>query len=76
MGKKDHSKSDNRAYLISALASIFTVIIITAIDILIDFLNAYDCKITPFLGKIAIIGVLIVVFFGIKNQYDKDHRIR
>ena len=76
MAKKDYSKSDNRNYLISLSASIFTVILITIVDAIIDIFNAYDCNITPFLAKIGIIGVLLVVFFSIKRQYNEDHRKR
>lgn len=76
MAKKNYTKTDSRAYLISLKASIFTVIIITIIDIIVDFFNAYDCNITPFLAKITIIGVLALVVFIINGQYNEDHRKR
>lgn len=76
MAKKDYSKSDNRAFTISLMASLFTVILITFIEIITDILNAYDCKITPFLAKILIMGILIVVLKYQWKDYNSNHRNR
>lgn len=69
MKKKDYSKTDNRAFIISLHASIITVIIIYIIELILDILNIFNFKITSFLGKIAIIGILIVVYRHFKKDY-------
>ena len=68
MVKKDDYNSDNREFNISLIASLFTVFLVTMIEIIVDILNAYVGGITPFLTKVVIAGVMAVMvgqFVGI-----------